>query len=206
MWRRTMKKQRSQEPSDPGEVDPRMDEGEEPAVGPPEDEDELTRLTREREEYLESWRRARADYQNLRRRVQADIDDAVRRSRTSLLSELLLVLDFLEMALRTEVHSEDARNLKIGIEMTRGQMMQFLEQQDVRPVPEGGRFDPTVHQAVEMVEAPEHEPGEVVETVRRGYRIGEHVLRHAHVKVAAEPGAAQAEGGAAEPSPEDETD
>jgi molecular chaperone GrpE len=168
---------------------PEPDEAARPVEG---DEDELTRLVRERDEYLESWRRSRADYQNLRRRLQSDIDAAVLKTRTALLSELLLVLDFLEMALRTEVRTDEARNLKVGIEMTRGQMLQFLAQQEVRAVPEGRRFDPAMHQAIEMIDAPDREPGDVVETVRPGYLIGPHVLRHAHVKVAAERGRSSA--------------
>lgn len=165
-------------------------EGDEPAPAGTE----LEQLARERDEYLESWRRARADYQNLRRRQQAEVDAAVAKARAGLLSELLLVLDFLDMALSSECRTDEGRALKQGVELTRGQLAQILEQQGVRAIAEGGRFDPALHQAVDTVPTEEREPGEVVETVRRGYRLGEHVLRHAHVRVSTRPEGAAKEG------------
>lgn len=162
------------------EEDPRLEGSGDPSS-------ELDRLARERAEYLESWKRARADYQNLRRRLASDVDSAVAKARQSLLSELLLVLDFLDMALRTPTTTDEGKNLKVGVEMTRAQMMQILEREGVVPIADAGRFDPAIHQAVETVVTDALPPGEVVETVRRGYRMGEHVLRHAHVKVAEPP-------------------
>lgn len=161
--------------------------GEAAREDPMEREGRIEELVRERDEYLENWKRARADYQNLRRRLQSDIDAAVSKARAGLLSELLLVVDSLEMALEIECATEEGRNLKRGVEMTHRQLLQILEQQDVRPVPDGGRFDPALHQAVDFVPALDHESGAVIETVRRGWRMGEHVLRHAQVKVAAAP-------------------
>lgn len=152
------------------------------------EEDELARALRERNEYLENWQRARADYQNLRRRMLADTEAAVRRSKEVLLGELLTVLDFLDMALATECEGEEARALHKGIELTRGQLWQLLEREGVSVVPEEGPFDPAVHQAVETVAAEDRPPGEIVRTLRRGYRLGDGVLRHAQVAVAAAPG------------------
>lgn len=150
-------------------------------------EDELTKLTRERAEYLEAWTRARADYQNLRRRLQSDIDSSVGRAKESMLLELLLVLDFMDMALAAPVESQEAQNLKYGVEMTRNQMMTLLEREGVSLVPPSGAFDPTVHEAIEVVPHAEVEPGEIVETARKGYRIGNRTLRAAHVRVAGDP-------------------
>jgi len=165
------------------------------------EEDDLERLVRERAEYLASWKRARADYQNLRRRVHGDIERAVTGVREGLLGELLLVLDTLELALATECSSEDGRNLLLGVGMTRDQLLQLLEREGVSAVPDGGPFDPALHQAVETVVDPERAPGEVVETVRRGYRRHDGVVRFAQVKVSA--AAADVEGaGGQEPAEE----
>lgn len=155
------------------------------------DEAPLTReeeLERERDELLDRWRRAHADYQNLRRRQRADIDAAVSTARMALLGELLLVLDYLDMALGSPVTTDEGRNLLYGVQMTRDQLAGLLEREGAAPVDSSGDFDPQVHQAVAIVETDEVPPGRIVETVRRGWTIGEHVLRHAHVKVAEAPG------------------
>lgn len=154
------------------------------AQAAPGDSD-LERLAAERDEAIASWKRAQADYQNLRRRLQSDIDAAVARSKRSLVSELLLVADYLEMALATEVATREGENLRAGIEMTRSALMRALEREDVRPMPEGGAFDPAVHQAIESVPTDEAPPGTILSTSRRGYLHGAQVLRPAEVRVAA---------------------
>jgi len=150
--------------------------------------DPRTEVERERDELLVNWQRARADFQNLKRRTLEDIEAAVSRERSALLEETLTVLDYLDMALASPCDSPDAKNLLVGVRMTRDQLWTLLERQSVKPIDGKGEFDPAMHQAVSTVETEEAEPGSVVEIVRRGYTIGDRVLRHAQVKVAAAPG------------------
>jgi molecular chaperone GrpE len=144
------------------------------------------RLQRERDEYYENWRRSQADFQNLRRRQSQMIATAANGARTELFAELLIVLDYLDMALLSPVETTEGKNLHMGVEMTRNQMLQFLTQHEVEPIDSSGSFDPTCHEAIETVEGTDAPPGTIVETVRTGYMVGQDVLRHAHVKVAAE--------------------
>ncbi len=146
--------------------------------------DELARTAAQRDEYLASWQRAQADYQNLRRRIGSDTEAAVARAKSGLLGELLLVLDYLEMALAAPCASAEGRNLHAGVELTRQQLWQVLEREGVKLVPETGRFDAAVHQAVERVETASEEPGTILATLRRGYTLGAQILRPAHVRVA----------------------
>jgi len=147
--------------------------------------DPLTAAEQERDEYLVNWQRARADFQNLKRRTLEDIEAAVARERSSLLQETLTILDYLDMALASPCETQDAQNLQVGVRMTRDQLWAMLEGQMVKPIDAEGAFDPSRHQAVSTVETEDAEPGSVVEIVRRGYTIGERVLRFAQVKVAA---------------------
>ncbi len=147
------------------------------------------RLERERDEYYENWMRSQADFKNLRRRQSQVLEAATAAMRRELLSELLLTLDYLDMALLTPVETPEGKNLLQGVKMTRDQMMQFLGQREVELIEDTGTFDPTIHEAVETVTGSGAEPGTIVETVRRGYRMGKDVLRYAHVKVAADPDA-----------------
>ncbi|MDA0947223.1 MAG: nucleotide exchange factor GrpE [Planctomycetota bacterium] len=131
--------------------------------------------------------RSRADYANLRRRTLADQDAAVSRAEGALLCELLTFADWLDMALITEVTSPDAITIKEGVRLTRDQLAGLLSARGVEPISTEGAFDPGTHQAVATVEDAEAEPGSIAAVVRKGWRRGEAVLRHAQVKVVAAP-------------------
>jgi len=154
---------------------------EEPELSPEE------ALARERDEYLDNWRRTQADIQNLRRRQAEVIESAVRGARRELFSELLLVLDYLDMALMTPVETQEGKTLHAGVQMTRDQMLQFLSQHEIEAVPSTGAFDPELHEAVERIPTEEHAEGTIVSTLRAGYRAGKDILRYAQVRVAAAP-------------------
>ena len=159
-------------------------------AGAVEEEEELSELElaiRERDEAKALWMRAQADYQNLRRRTQADIESAVTRAKTEVLAEAVTVLDYLDMALAAPVTTDEAKNLKIGVEMTRTQLQSLFDRLAVKPVVAEGIFDPAFHQALSTVETTEHEPGTIMEVVRGGWQMGEMVLRFAQVRVAALP-------------------
>ena len=53
--------------------------------------------------------------------------------------------------------------------------------------PEGELFDPNLHEAVMREPTADYPEGTVIEELRRGYVLGEQVLRHAMVRVAALP-------------------
>jgi molecular chaperone GrpE len=169
----------------PSGIDPEAAAG----IPPGDARTALESALRERDEYLAHWQRAQADYQNLRRRIGQDLEAGARRAKQPLLLELLLVLDQIEMALALPAAGDEARGFRSGIELVRDQLVRTLEREDVRAVPEGGAFDPALHQAMSTVETDAAPPGSVVETLRRGYTWGDQVLRHAQVRVAAAPDA-----------------
>lgn len=173
--------------TDEPEVAEAETEGTEAAEEAGEPEDELTRLQRERDEYLASWQRAQADYQNLRRRGSSDVEQRLKLRMQPLLESLLLVLDHLDMALMSPTESQDAQNLAIGVEMTRKQMIDQLEAQGVESIDSNGSFDPALHQAVSKQASDEHAPGTILKTVRKGYTWNDGVLRFAQVEVAVDP-------------------
>lgn len=176
------KRHGAKEPTDAGAP---IESGAE-VIGSPANDVEA--IARERDEYLANWKRATADYQNLRRRLQSDLEEAVVRQKTGIITELLLVLDFLDMALASPVTTAEGKNLHIGVEATRTALFGVLEREGVRPIPESGRFDPSVHECVARVEAEGVEPGTILEVMRRGYMLESRILRPAQVKVAGDPG------------------
>lgn len=175
-----MKRHEAREPADAG---PPSEEQVE-APGTPEGAGDFETILRERDEYLASWKRAAADYQNLRRRLQSDLESAVARQKTGILADLLLVLDYLDMALATPATTDEGRNLHAGVEATRIALFAVLEREGARPIPDGGSFDPAIHECVTRAEVEGVEPGTIVGVLRRGYMLEGRILRPAQVRVA----------------------
>jgi molecular chaperone GrpE len=162
------------------------------------DLDELLRETkRERDEYLELARRTKADFENYRRRAARDAEEAARRGKSALARELVPVLDNLERALRaagidpeaTEEEgsaSADGGSLAHGVRLTYSELRATLERAGVEAYdPSGERFDPEWHEALATRAEQGKEPGIVLETVEKGYRLDGQVLRPARVVVSA---------------------
>lgn len=156
----------------------------------------VEKLTAERDEFVAKYQRAHADMVNMRRRATEDNEDRVRRRMQPLLDALLLVMDNLEMALMCPTDSQDAKNIAVGVEMTKNQLLSALGVEDVQRIEASGPLDPRVHQAVAVVEDTDAEPGHIVKTTRHGYMWRDVVLRTAQVQVAP--------GEPAPPEPEDE--
>lgn len=150
-------------------------------------------LEAELEALREQSLRAKADYQNLKRRTQNDYEAGLKRTLQPLIDELLLVLDYLELALASPTTTDEARNLATGVEMTRVKLLQALESIEVHPIPAGGTFDPRLHDAAASRVEADAQPGTILATTRKGYTWRELVLRPAQVVVAAAPEADAAE-------------
>jgi molecular chaperone GrpE len=156
-----------------------------PPADAPAPEERTAELESRARELEARWLRAQADYQNLKRRTQAELDAALLRTLQPLLAELLLGLDYLDLALGAPVTSPEARSLAAGVELTRAQLARALEAAEVRPLPVEERFDPAKHEAADTRRTDQVPPGTILETVRTGYTWQGRVLRPARVVVAA---------------------
>lgn len=130
--------------------------------------------------------RSQADYQNSRRRAQQELEGAVLRELQPLLHELLLVADYLDMALATPATSDDAAALAQGVALTRSKLAAAFELADVRPIATDGPFDPALHEAVDSRPS-DKKPGTILSVLQPGYRWQHRILRPARVVVAAGP-------------------
>jgi molecular chaperone GrpE len=100
--------------------------------------------------------------------------------------ELLPVLDDLERALEAAERHEEAA-LVDGVKLVEQALRAALEKEGLVEIETDGTFDPHVHEAMLAQERDGAEPGSVLEVVRRGYRLGDKVVRPARVIVAAAP-------------------
>jgi molecular chaperone GrpE len=148
------------------------------------DLDELGEAKRERDEYLDLAQRTKADFENYRKRVAKETSDALARGKADLARQLLPAIDNLERALRAGGDASAHRALVEGVAMVRDELHDRLESAGVEAFdPTGERFDPQVHEALSTKPEEGTEPGVVLETVAKGYRLNGQVLRPAQVVV-----------------------
>ena len=205
---RTGGQQAGEEPA--AEAAPAAEASEE-EVAVEHDLDELVAdLRRERDEYLELAQRARADFDNYRRRAARDAEDAERRGKGALARGLVPAIDNLERALLAagvkldgrpagdaadhgaadepfsrEVSAHEA--LAAGVALVHRELVTALEAAGIEAFdPLGEAFDPSLHEAISTKPAVDGErPNVVAETLQRGYRVGETLIRPARVVVTA---------------------
>jgi molecular chaperone GrpE len=140
-------------------------------------------LQRERDDYYDRWMRKAAEFDNYRRRVERERREQADQAVVDILQELLLVVDDFDRALT--VDSKGAESYKKGIELIHSKLHDVLKKHGVKPIEAlGADFDPNIHQAVMHEDAPGHRDNEVIAELRRGYTIGDRLLRPAMVKVA----------------------
>jgi molecular chaperone GrpE len=148
------------------------------------DLDELAETKRERDEYLDLAQRTKADFENYRRRVVRETSEALARGKADLARELLPALDNLERALGAGENASAHDALVKGVAMVRDELHDRLAAAGVEPFdPTGERFDPQLHEALSTRPSDDAEPGVVLETIEKGYRLNGQVLRAAKVVV-----------------------
>lgn len=163
-------------------------EGEEPKLKPTYVEELEARLAAkdaELQALIAKYRGASDEFDQARARLRKEVQKDVERSRRTLITSFLEVLDNLDRAL--DVGRERADDPFVqGVALVRQQFLQTLEGLGVvRVDPMGQLFDPSRHEAVTTLPAADGgEPGRIVGVVKPGYVIGDEVLRPAMVAVA----------------------
>jgi molecular chaperone GrpE len=131
--------------------------------------------------------RIAADFENFRRRTLKEKEDLEIQVKCATISELLSVVDNFERA-RSHLKPQTDGEMTIhkSYQSVYKQLVDSLKRLGVSPMrPEGKEFDPNLHEAVMRQPTDEYPEGAVMEELVRGYFLGDRVLRHAMVKVAA---------------------
>jgi len=149
--------------------------------------DPLEAAQAEAAEYKDKYLRAHADFENSKRRLEKDKMNAVSYANESFAKDILAVMDSFENAL-SSMESADEGNasevlekMKEGVGLTYEQLKKILEKNHIKEVDCSGEFDPEVHQAIMQVESDDHEVGDVVQVMQKGYTIKDRILRPAMV-------------------------
>ena len=131
--------------------------------------------------------RIAADFDNFRKRTTKEKEELELQVKRTTISELLPIVDNFERA-RAQIKPQNDGEMGIhkSYQGVYKQLVDCLKRIGVAPMrPEGQEFDPNLHEAVMRESTDEYPEGVVIEQLQRGYFLGDLVLRHAMVKVAA---------------------
>ena len=146
---------------------------------------ELERVQAERDQLFDRLARLQAEFDNYRKRETRERAEYRDYALINTVEQFLPVLDNFQLALGS---AGSVEQLRAGIELIVKQMEDVLRALNVQPVESvGTRFDPRVHEALESVDRADLPDHQVLEEVRRGYRIRDRLLRPALVRIVNNP-------------------
>ncbi len=148
------------------------------------DYETLKAKAQERDSLHDKCLRTQADFENAKKRLERERSDIARYAKEGFVLEFLPIVDNLEIA---ERHIEEARDLKAvqeGVGMIQEQIGKFLAELGVERIKTiGEKFDPHLHEALEIEESGDKEDGIIVSELKPGYRLDGRLLRPASVKI-----------------------
>jgi len=157
-------------------------EGDDASAGLAALEAELRKLREERDVAVDRLARAQAEFENARRRAQREQQEYRDYALADAVRMLLPILDSFDRALASQSSGGDFRS---GMELIDRQFHDALAKLGVTEVEaEGQPFDPTLHEAIEMVDTDQVPDHHVLQELQRGYRLKGRLLRPAMVRVA----------------------
>ena len=144
--------------------------------------EELEALQKAKDELYDKYLRTLAEYDNFRKRSQREKDAIYGDATIDAVKKLLPVLDNFERALNYECKDEE---FKKGISLIQNTLVEVFDNLGVKEIPAmDQQFDPNLHEAVMHIDNPAYEENIVTAVYRKGYMIGDKVIRHTMVVVA----------------------
>jgi molecular chaperone GrpE len=160
---------------------------------PPEQEDEPLTLEKqlaaaqaEAARNLDGWQRTQAEFANARKRFDKQRIEIYNSAGAELAGKLLPIIDDFERALETAPPNDGSNDAWVeGILLVHRKLLSTLEEMGVQIIPAVGEpFDPNVHEALMQEPSDVYPSGTVTREMRRGYRLGDRVIRPSLVVVA----------------------
>lgn len=144
--------------------------------------DDLKEQRKKADEYFEHLKRNMAEFDNFKKRMNKEKEGLYYTITSDVLAEILPVMDNFEKAIAAKTSDNSYKN---GMEMIYSQLNETLKKFGLEEIEAlNTTFDPNFHEAVMHVEDEKYGEKEVVEVLRKGYKIGDKVIRHSMVKVA----------------------
>lgn len=155
--------------------------------------EQLEELKARAEKADDNWNRllrTTADFDNFKKRAAREKQEAIRYANEELLEKLIPVMDNFDAALSAAKNSPagDAQSLQTGVAMIFQQLKKVLTESGLDEVDATGKaFDPNLHEAVSQQESAEVPEGQVLQQLRKGFKLRDRLLRPATVVVAKKP-------------------
>jgi molecular chaperone GrpE len=147
--------------------------------------EEYERVKAERDQLFDRMARLQAEFDNARKREARERTDFRDFATASAVEQFLPVIDNFQLALKAGGTAEQLRG---GVELIVKQMEEVLRSLNVQPVETvGAQFNPHLHESLDSVERVDLPDQQVLEEVRRGYKIKDRLLRPALVRVVKNP-------------------
>lgn len=139
--------------------------------------------------------RISADFDNFRKRTERERSSLVTNAQGEVVENFLSVLDNFERAkTQIKVETEGEEKINNSYQNIYKQFVEILTSLGVVPVGTvGNPFDPLLHEAIMQEDSMEFEEGIIIQEFRKGFKLGDRLLRPAMVKVSAGPGPAKPE-------------
>ena len=134
------------------------------------------------DELDDRYKRILAEFENFKKRSNKERELLYNSILSDIIEVILPVVDNLENAAKVETQDE---NYKKGIELVLKQFQDVLKSQGIEEIKAiGETFDPSLHEAVSSVQDDTKGEKEIIQEYRKGYKIGNRVIRHSMVVVA----------------------
>lgn len=145
----------------------------------------IDQLKKSLEEANDKYIRLYADFENFKKITAKNKEDLLKYANEDIMSDILTVIDHLELALQHSPGNETSNSLAEGVELTLKELKGVLEKHGLLTIDALGKpFDPAVHHAMSQIETEEAAENTVVKEFRKGYMLRDRVLRAPLVGVA----------------------
>ena len=146
-----------------------------------EENSEVAKLKEELDNTTDRLKRLMAEFDNYKKRASKEREQLYNSLVADIMMTFLPVMDNLEKAINTNTADE---GYKQGMELVAKQFKDVLNSFGLEEIKTTGEiFDPSLHEAVSSVQDDTKKSQEIVEEFRKGYKIGDKVIRHAMVVV-----------------------
>ncbi len=151
-----------------------------------EELDELTKTQQELTDLKDKYLRLYSEFENFRRRTAKEKLDLIQTANEGLLLSLLSVVDDFERANNAYSKNSKISDVKEGIDLIFNKLQNALQQKGLKSMDtkKGAAFDTELHDALTQIPAPSKKlKGKIIDTIEKGYSIGDKVIRHAKVVI-----------------------
>ena len=143
---------------------------------------DVQKLQEDLDNTTDRLKRLMAEFDNYKKRASKEREQLYNSLVADIMMSFLPVMDNLEKAINTNTGDE---GYKQGMELVAKQFQDVLKSFGLEEIETKGKiFDPSLHEAVSSVQDDTKESQEIVEEFRKGYKMGDKVIRHAMVVVA----------------------